>query len=125
MNVFVADDSHRLRQQIINLLSEIDGIKIIGQADSASDAIDQICELNPDVVTLDIQMLDGSGIDVLQRIKQSERVPVVMMLTNRTSLPYRKKCLEAGADFFVDKSTEFSQVKEIMKMLIERYNSPI
>jgi DNA-binding NarL/FixJ family response regulator len=125
MNVFVADDSHRLRQQIINLLSEIDGIKIIGQADSASDAINQICELNPDVVTLDIQMLNGSGIEVLQSIKQSDQAPVVMMLTNRTSQPYRKKCLEAGADYFVDKSTEFSQVKEIMKMLIERFNSTI
>jgi DNA-binding NarL/FixJ family response regulator len=125
MKVFIADDSHRLRLQIIKLLSEMDGIKIIGQAESASEAFHGICELQPDVVTLDIQMVSGNGIDVLKKIKRADRSPVVIMLTNRTSLPYRKRCMEAGADFFLDKSTEFNNVIAIMQKLLERFDSPV
>ena len=71
----------------------------------------------PDVVILDIRMPDGSGIDVLQTIKQGEPAPAVIVLTNYPYPAYRQKCLQAGADFFLDKSTEFDQIPE----LIERH----
>ena len=125
MNVFVADDSHRLRRQIIDLLSGMKGINIIGQAQSAMEAFQAICELKPDVVTLDIRMNSESGIDVLKKIKQMDRAPVVIMLTNRTLLPYQKKCMEAGADFFLDKSAEFSKVREILQSLLGQFSSPV
>jgi CheY-like chemotaxis protein len=62
-------------------------------------------------------MPGGSGIDVLQNIKQDEAAPIVIILTNYPYWGYRQKCLQAGADFFLDKSTEFDQIPE----LFERY----
>lgn len=120
MKVFVADDSTRLREQIISLLSELNGIEVIGQAQDAMEAFHAICELKPDVVTLDIQMIGGSGIDVLKRIRREDHTPVIIMLTNFSSAPYRRRCMEAGADFFLDKSTEFGKVREIIRGLLER-----
>jgi DNA-binding NarL/FixJ family response regulator len=89
----------------------------VGQAENVADAINGILELRPDVVILDIWMPGGSGIDVLQTIKQDEPAPVVIVLTNYPYPAYRQKCLQAGADFFLDKSTEFDQIAE----LFERY----
>jgi DNA-binding NarL/FixJ family response regulator len=121
LKLFVVDDSERLRQQIIAMLCELQGLEIIGQAQNVSEAFQAICELKPDILTLDIQMLGGSGIELLKRLRLENRYPVVIMLTNYASAPYRKKCLAVGADFFLDKSTEFGKVREIIQRLLERY----
>jgi DNA-binding NarL/FixJ family response regulator len=123
MKIFVADNSALLRKQIIGLLSELQGIEIVGQAHDALEALRAIRERKPDVVTLDIQMSGGSGIDVLKKIKRDGSSPIVIILTNSTSSPYRKSAMEAGADFFLDKSTEFEEVREIIQSLLERFNS--
>ena len=117
IRVFVADDSLIVREHLITLLDELIGVEIVGQAGTVSEAISAIGKLQPDVVILDIRMPDGSGIDVLQTIKQDEPAPVVIVLTNYPYPAYRQKCLQAGADFFLDKSTEFDQIPA----LFERY----
>src|SRR5437870_4061149 len=96
MKILVVDDSARLRRQLIGLLSKLNGIELIGQARCAQDAFNAIHELNPDVLTLDIQMTGGSGLDVLRKIKQENDAPCVIMLTNHSSPPYRKTCMEVG-----------------------------
>ena len=123
MKVFVADNSAILRKQIIGSLSELRGIEIVGQAQGAPEALRAIRERQPDVVTLDIQISGGSGIDVLKEIKRDGSAPVVIVLTNSASPPYRKSSMEAGADFFLDKATEFGEVREIIRSLFERFDS--
>ena len=117
IKVFIADDSLVIREHLVAMLDELPRIVIVGQAENVAEAINGILELRPDVVILDVRMPGGSGIDVLQTIKQDEPAPVVIILTNYPHPAYRQKCLQAGADFFLDKSTEFDQIPE----LIERY----
>lgn len=117
VSVFIADDSLVVREHLVTMLDELAGIVIVGQAETVAEAIAAIGKLQPDVVILDIHLPDGSGIDVLQTIKQDEPAPVVIVLTNYPYPAYRQKCLQAGADFFLDKSTEFDQIPE----LFERY----
>ena len=114
MKVFIADDSLEIRNRIITMLSDLETIDMIGQAENVEDAINSIREINPDVVILDIRMPGGSGIDVLENIDKRNRVPVVIMLTNYPYPQYRKKCMDAGADFFFDKSGEFEKVIEVI-----------
>jgi DNA-binding NarL/FixJ family response regulator len=125
MKVFVVDNSAILCKQIIELLIELHEIEIVGQAQVALEALCAIRERKPDVVTLDIQMSGGNGIDVLKKIKQENHAPVVIMLTNCTAPPFRRRCTEAGADFFLDKSTEFGKVKEIIQGLLEQFNTTV
>ena len=117
IKAFIADDSLVVRERLVTMLDELAGIEIVGQAETVAEAISAIGKLRPDVVILDIHMPDGSGIDVLQTIKQDEPAPVVIVLTNYPYPAYRQKCLQAGADFFLDKSTEFDQIPK----LFERY----
>ena len=122
IKVFVADDSLIIREHLVTMLEELIDVEIVGQAGTVAEAINAIEKLQPDVVILDIRLPDGSGIDVLQTIKQDEPAPVVIVLTNYTYPAYRQKCLRAGADFFLDKSTEFDQIPELFERL-ERNNS--
>lgn len=91
------------------MLSKLKGVEVVGQAEDGRQAIDSIRKLKPDAVVLDIQMPNGSGIDVLQNIKKEELAPIVVILTNYSYSQYRKRCMDAGADFFFDKSTEFDE----------------
>jgi DNA-binding NarL/FixJ family response regulator len=123
MKVFVTDVSHVFRKQLIEMLCELEGVEIVGQAEDAQEALKAIRELPPDVVTLDVNILGGSGIEVLMEIKKDCLASVVIMLTNLSSQPYRKKCVQAGADFFVDKAIEIFEMRWIIVGLLPRFNT--
>lgn len=125
MRIFIADDSVLLREQVIGMLSTLIGIEIVGQSEYSLESFHAICELAPDIVILDIHLIGGSGIDVLRRIKRLDAAPIVIMFTNSTTPPYRRKCMQAGADFFLDKSSEFENVRAIIQSLSEGLNKPI
>jgi DNA-binding NarL/FixJ family response regulator len=117
IKVFIADDSLVVREHLVTMLDELAGIEIVGQAENVAEAIRGIRNLQPDVVILDMRMPDGSGIDVLQNIKQDTATPLVIILTNYPYPGYRQKCLDAGADFFLDKSSEFDQIPKLLEQL--------
>lgn len=117
MKVFIVDDSAIVRERLVNMLSELRNIEVIGHAEDAGEATDSIRKLKPDTVLLDIHLHQGNGIDVLEDIKKDVPAPVVIMLTNYPYPQYRKRCVKAKADFFLDKSTEFEKVIEIVRGL--------
>ena len=118
MRIFIADDSELLRVRLVNMLSEIEGIEIIGQAQDSLGAIESIEKLDPHVVILDIRMPQGNGIKVLEAIKKNLQSPKVIIFTNYPYPQYRKKYMDAGADFFSDKSTEFEKLVDTVKYLV-------
>ena len=123
IKVFLADDSLIVREHLVTMLKEITEVEIVGQAENVADAINGIEKLQPDLVILDIRMPGGSGIDVLENIKQEERRPWVMILTNYPYFGYRQRCLNAGADYFLDKSTEFDQIPIVVEKLAQAAKS--
>jgi DNA-binding NarL/FixJ family response regulator len=119
MKVFIVDDSAVVRERLIGMLTELPEIEIAGQAKNAPDAIKSIRKLKPDITILDIRMPGGNGIEVLKEIKKDKPSPLIIILTNYPYPQYRKKCMEGGADYFFDKSTEFEKVIEVLKKLIK------
>ncbi len=120
MRVLIVDDSEAVRERIKMLISELTMVEMIGEAENARQAIEHIRQQAPDVVILDIRMPGGNGIDVLREIDKKDRLPVIIMLTNYPYPQYRRKCMDAGADFFFDKSREFEKVVEVLSGCIEQ-----
>ncbi|MET0645072.1 MAG: response regulator transcription factor [Pyrinomonadaceae bacterium] len=116
--IFIVDDSKVLRDRLVSMLSEVEGIEVVGQAGNAAEAISGIRRLRPRVVVLDIQMPGGSGIEVLRTIKREAPPTVVVMLTNHTLAQYREKCMELGADYFLDKTRDLDKLTEIFQDLV-------
>ena len=117
IKVFVADDSAPIRKRLITLLSGTGNVEIVGQAWDVAETITSVRESKPDVVILDVRMPDGTGIDVLEAICKERPAPKVIMLTNYPFAHYRRKCLETGASFFFDKSTEFHKLLQAVEQL--------
>ncbi|TEU03379.1 MAG: response regulator [Candidatus Aminicenantes bacterium] len=125
MKVLVVDDSALLRERLISMISELPGVTAIGQAQDAREALNSVQKLIPDVVILDIRLSDGNGIEVLQKMKKDNSAAVTIMFTNYPYPQYRKKCQEAGADFFFDKSTEFHKITEVLKQIQESHGEAV
>jgi len=115
--VFLADDSALIRERLQALLAEITGVAVIGQADDGLVAVNSVRELKPDVVVLDINMPGKNGMDVLRELKKFEPAPCVIILTSHPNPQYRERCLDRGADHFLDKSTDFDRLPSIIKQL--------
>ena len=104
MKVLLVDDSTIVRERLKAMLSEVPKVETISQAKDQLEALGLLKKLNPEVVVLDIEMPGGSGIDLLRKLKKRKQPPLAIVLTNLSDPQYRKKCMDAGADFFFDKS---------------------
>jgi DNA-binding NarL/FixJ family response regulator len=114
-SVFVVEDSSLIRERLVRMLEAIPAVKVIGYAETPTDAIDQISLGRPNVVILDIKLKGGSGIKVLQAVKQHMPGVIVIVLTNYSTPPFRSQCVQAGADYFLDKSHEFQNIAAILE----------
>jgi DNA-binding NarL/FixJ family response regulator len=113
--VFLVEDSSIIRQRLLQLLNALPAVNVVGQAETPWEAIEQICARQPDVVILDIKLKGGSGINVLREVKRHMPAIVVVMLTNYTSPQFRSQCMQAGADYFLDKTNEFQNIAPILE----------
>jgi DNA-binding NarL/FixJ family response regulator len=117
VRVLLVDDSTIVRERLKAMISEVPKVETISQAKDQVEAMELLNKLNPEVVVLDIQMPGGSGIDLLRKLKKRKQPPLAIVLTNLSDSQYRKKCMDAGADFFFDKSSDFNKVNEVLRQL--------
>jgi DNA-binding NarL/FixJ family response regulator len=117
VKLIIADDSDVLRNSLSQMISEIKGIEIVGEAADARIALERVERLKPDVVILDIRMPGMDGIAALESLKKKANPPIVIIFTNYPYLQYRKRCLDAGADYFFYKATEFGMLIDLLKKL--------
>ena len=118
MRVLIADDSEVIVQRLMALLRHVSGVEIVDHVSTVEETREAVRRLRPDAVILDMQMPGGCGIDVLENMKKDRQIATVIVLTNHPYAPYRKKCLQVGAKFFLDKSSEFEKVGEVLQGLI-------
>ena len=115
--VLEVDDSTIIQERLKDLLSGLSHVARFTFSNSYKNGMEVLSESNPDIVLLDINLPDKSGIDLLKQIKHSRPGTVVIILSNQSSYYYKKKCRSLGADYFVDKSNEFESISEIIDSL--------
>jgi two-component system chemotaxis response regulator CheB len=104
IKVLIIDDSALMRQLLTEILSTDHSIEVVGTAADPYVARDKIMKLNPDVLTLDVEMPRMDGLTFLEKLMVSRPMPVVMVssLTER-SCETTFRALELGAFDFVTK----------------------
>jgi DNA-binding NarL/FixJ family response regulator len=114
VKVFVVEDSPAVRERLVAMLGTVPGVRVVGEADSVRDAVAGVLGTAVDAVLLDIQLTDGSGLDVLAAVKAQRPAIRVIVLSNLATPQHRSAGLAAGADVFLDKSHEFARVPEVL-----------
>lgn len=103
IRLLLVDDHAVVRSGLKMLLENERDVEIIGEAASASEAIEATMRMKPDVVLMDIGLPDLSGIDATRQIKKSTAQVAIVALTIHEDEEYFFKMLEAGASGYVPK----------------------
>ena len=110
--LLIVDDSALIIKRITTTLYEVLPNTEIISVLKGADALLVMEKNKPEIVLLDLQLPDISGIDVLKQIKKEHPTTAVIILSNN-SVPYnRTTCIKEGAEGFYDKSNEFEKAIE-------------
>ncbi|HZQ24114.1 MAG TPA: chemotaxis response regulator protein-glutamate methylesterase [Terriglobales bacterium] len=122
IKVLVVDDSALMRKLIPQILASDDSIQVVGTAMDGSFGLKKIEELNPQVVTLDLEMPGMGGIDALKEMMRRYRLPVIVVSSHSTEgASITLKALALGAFDFVAKPHDvYSRMPEIAHELITK-----
>lgn len=116
IRVVIVDDSLLIRRILRELLTADPMIEVVGEAGDAFEAREKIKEVNPDVITLDVEMPKMSGIDFLERIMKLRPMPVVMISTlTKAGADITIRALELGAVDAIAKPTT-NQAEELTRI---------
>jgi two-component system, chemotaxis family, protein-glutamate methylesterase/glutaminase len=118
VRVFIVDDSAFMRTSLTRMISSDLGLRVVGTAASGNEALQRIAALDPDVITLDMEMPGLNGLETLKRIMIEHPRPVIMVSSvtmNGAEITFR--ALAAGAFDYVPKhlalgSLEIGHVRE-------------
>ncbi len=121
--MIVVDDSALVRSLLSEIINRQRDMECIGTANDPLVAREMIRELNPDVITLDVEMPRMDGIDFLGRLMRLRPMPVVMISTlTERGAEVTMKALELGAVDFVAKPRVglASGLKELASQIVEK-----
>lgn len=118
IRVILADDHAVVRSGIKQFLESSGDIRVIAEADDGLIALNLVQKHNPDVVVLDIQMPEKTGIEVTRELRRLESKVGILILTAYDDDPYVNAVLQAGANGFVLKT---ASPEEIIKGVKDVY----
>jgi DNA-binding NarL/FixJ family response regulator len=125
VKILVMDDAPEVRERIVELLAPLlDGVDEIIEAGDIVTALHLITLYKPPILILDIRVPGGNGlrngIDLLRHVKVERPTTKVIMCSNFAVPQFRTQCINAGAEYFLDKSNEFDQLLPAVETLIGR-----
>jgi CheY-like chemotaxis protein len=120
LRILLVEDSPLLRGRLENMLSQHAAFKVTGLAAGESEAIEKLDSVPYDAIVVDVELRPGSGIGVIRQararnkdVKDGGHVWIVV-LTNYDLPTVRERCMQAGADHFLDKMREIDQLIPIL-----------
>ena len=108
--VLLVDDHELVREGLSTVLDLEDDLVVVGGAGTVAEALAQFAELRPKVVVTDLQLPDGTGLDVVRRLRRLDADAGLVMLTMHSGDEQIFAAMEAGASGFVGKDAPSSDV---------------
>lgn len=111
--VMIVEDSPMLAERLRELLGQRQDLSVDAIVDTESAAVKAVESRHFDVMIVDVELREGSGISVVRRIRElthGRNRPWIIVLTNYAFPAVRARCLAAGADHFLDKMKDFPRL---------------
>jgi DNA-binding NarL/FixJ family response regulator len=121
MKLLIIDDHQIVREGIANIAKQ-DGIDVVGEASNKEEAIALIAATSPDVITVDLSLPDGNGLEIVKFARKNDQrmgIVVISILDDDSNLI---ACMNAGASGFVSKT---SNLVDILNAINSAHKSPL
>src|SRR5471032_2303930 len=125
-SVLVVDDHDLVRTGITRMLADIDGLQVVGQADSGEESLKKARELKPDVVLMDVKMPGIGGLEATRKLMRSHPDMKVVAVTVCEEDPFPTRLLQAGAAGYMTKGAGLAEMVQAIRLVFsgQRYISP-
>ncbi|AIR90626.1 response regulator transcription factor GacA [Pseudomonas cremoricolorata] len=126
IRVLVVDDHDLVRTGITRMLSDIEGLEVVGEADSGESALKHARELKPDVVLMDVKMPGIGGLEATRKLLRSHPDIKVVAVTVCEEDPFPTRLLQAGAAGYLTKGAALDEMVQAIRLAFagQRYISP-
>lgn len=121
-SIIIVDDHPAIRMAVKFMVME-KGHTILGDYDNGVDALQQIRNLKPDVVILDINIPQIDGFDVLKRINELDYKPKIIVLSSHDSEHVKVRCIQLGVHAFLSKVEELTKLNDLIDKVL--CNKPV
>lgn len=118
LRILLIEDSRPLRERMIGMLTVPGVMQVTGTAETEREATALIDGNDYDALVVDVELREGSGITTIRHARRSyaaRRQPLIIVLTNYALPTVRQRCIEVGADHFLDKMQQFPQVRPLLE----------
>jgi two-component system invasion response regulator UvrY len=122
----VVDDHDLVRTGITRMLADIDGLQVVGEADSGESALKLVRELKPDVVLMDVKMPGIGGLEATRKLLRSHPDTKVVAVTVCEEDPFPTRLMQAGAAGYLTKGAGLDEMVQAIRLAFagQRYISP-
>jgi CheY-like chemotaxis protein len=126
LRILLVEDSPLLRGRLENMLSQHAAFKVTGLAAAEAEAVEKLDSVPYDAIVVDVELRPGSGIGVIRQARARNKASGdgghvwIIVLTNYDLPTVRERCMQAGADHFLDKMREIDQLIPILQGIAAR-----
>jgi DNA-binding NarL/FixJ family response regulator len=118
-------EDHVLVRQSIRAFLQGAAFEVVGEASTGSEALQLAIELQPDLIIMDLHLPEMSGIEATRQIRRLCPNIRVIALTAYNEKAYQRALHEAGADGFVLKTAEFSELVHVIRQVMDSGESTV
>ena len=114
VRVMIVDDHEIVRRGIAEIIDRADGLDVVAEAGSRAEAVRRAELVRPDVILVDLQLPDGTGIELMQELRESvpQALPIVLTSFDDDALA---EALAAGARAYLLKTVHGAEISDVVR----------
>jgi DNA-binding NarL/FixJ family response regulator len=113
VRVLLVEDSRVLAERMRETLAALDDVVVVASVTDESAAVAAARDNQIDVIVLDLQLKEGTGFGVMQRLGASR--PTIIVFTNYMLPEYQRLASALGVEYFLNKSRDYERLPEIIQ----------
>lgn len=121
IRILIVDDQNLIRETIQTYLSQEPDLKVVGYAENGTRALEQIAQLSPHVVILDLEMPDMDGLTAIQLIRDRFKDLKILVLSSHDDRDHINQAIEAGAKGYLTKGTPVRELANAVRSVNQGY----
>ncbi|OKL54661.1 DNA-binding response regulator [Bowdeniella nasicola] len=119
IRVMIVDDHEIVRRGIAEIVDRADGLMVVAEAGTVAEAVRRATLVRPEVVLVDLQLPDGTGIDIINALRQEVPDAKAVILTSFDDDDAVSQALDAGAKAYLLKTVRGVEISDVVKAVAD------
>ena len=115
LRVLLVEDSPLLAARLRESLDDLENIEVVGVVADEASAVSAVRAERVDVIVLDLQLKEGTGFGVVQRLGRDR--PKIIVFTNYMLPEYQRRANAMGVEYFLSKSRDYERLPQLIQEL--------